>query len=57
MAATEDTPDKDNPDRYPAETYGELRVLHVRKKTATCLVTASTREIPRGAIVVAREGY
>ncbi len=57
MALTEDTPDKDDPDRYPAETYGELRVVQVRKATATCLITASTREIPRGAVVVAREGY
>ncbi len=43
--------------KYPAETYGELRVLRVREHTATCLITASTSELPRGATLVAREGY
>jgi hypothetical protein len=57
FARVEDTPDTDEPELYPAETYAELIVTRTRKKTATCLVTASTREIARGAIVVAREGY
>jgi LysM repeat protein len=56
-ARVEDTPDDDDPDLYPAETYAELRVMRVRETTASCLVTASVREIPRGALVVAREGY
>jgi len=57
MARTEDTPDTDKPELYPAETYAELLVVKVRKHTATCLVTASIREISRGAVVIARKGY
>ncbi len=57
MARVENTPDTDQPEIYPAETYAELRVLRVRKHTSTCLVTASIREIGRGALVIAREGY
>ncbi len=57
MARVEDTPNKDEPKLYPAETYAELIVLRTREKTATCLVTASIREIARGSIVVARKGY
>ena len=53
----EKTPNDDDPELYPAETYAELRVMRVRETTSTCLVTASVREIPRGALVVAREGY
>ena len=56
-ARVEDTPDKDEPRLYPAETYAELIVLRTRKKTSTCLVTASIREIARGSLVIAREGY
>ncbi|HZO14417.1 MAG TPA: LysM peptidoglycan-binding domain-containing protein, partial [Polyangiaceae bacterium] len=56
-ARTEETPDTDEPKLYPAETYAELRVMRVRKKHATCLITGSIREIPRGALVVARKGY
>jgi hypothetical protein len=57
MARTEETPDKDEPKLYPAETYAEVIVLRVREQTATCLVTASIREIARGSILVARKGY
>ena len=57
FARVEETPDKDEPDLYPAETYAELIVVSTRKKTSTALVTASIREIARGSIVVAREGY
>jgi LysM domain-containing protein len=57
FAKVEDTPDTDEPELYPAETYAELIVLRTRPHTATCLVTASIHEIARGAIVVAREGY
>jgi hypothetical protein len=56
-ARAEDTPDKDEPDLYPAETYAELIVIGTRKKTSTALVTASIREIARGAVVIARKGY
>jgi hypothetical protein len=57
LAETEKTPDTDEPDRYPAETYAELRVVRVRKNHATCAITAATRELPRGALVIARAGY
>ncbi|MBW2457961.1 MAG: LysM peptidoglycan-binding domain-containing protein [Deltaproteobacteria bacterium] len=57
MAHVEKTPNLDQPELYPAETYAELRVVRVRKHYSTCLVTASIREIARGALVVAREGY
>jgi LysM repeat protein len=57
MARVEDTPDNDMPDLYPAETYAELIVMRVREKTATAFVTASIREISRGSVVVARQGY
>jgi hypothetical protein len=56
-ARVEDTPNTDQPELYPAETYAELRVMRVRKQTSTCAVTASIREISRGALVIAREGY
>src|SRR5262249_34661794 len=46
-----------NDDLFPDETYAELRVLRVRDHTATCLITASTHEIDRGARLVARKGY
>ncbi|MBM4359104.1 MAG: LysM peptidoglycan-binding domain-containing protein [Deltaproteobacteria bacterium] len=42
---------------YPAETYGEVIVTRVRKHTATCLVIGASYEIPRGATLLAREGY
>lgn len=42
---------------YPEEVIGEIRVLRVRDHTATCLVTASTRELEPGTQVVARKGY
>ena len=57
MARVEKTPNLDQPELYPAETYAELRVLRVREHHSTCLVTASIREIARGALVIAREGY
>lgn len=57
MAREEKTPNKDEPKLYPAETYAELIVLRTREKTSTMLVTASIREIARGAIIVARKGY
>ena len=57
MARVEKTPNLDQPELYPAETYAELRVLRTRKHYSTCLVTASIREIARGALIIARQGY
>jgi hypothetical protein len=42
---------------FPEEVVGELRVLNVQKKSATCYVTASRGEIEPGDEVVARKGY
>jgi hypothetical protein len=56
-AEVENPPDEEDPELYPAETYGEVIVMRVRKHTATVLITASNFEIPRGATLVAREGY
>jgi LysM domain len=43
--------------QFPEEVVGELRVLAVKKTTATCLVTRSTSEIEQGDVAVARKGY
>jgi LysM domain len=42
---------------YPDEVVGELRVVSLRKDTATCIVTQSTVEIERHDSAVARKGY
>jgi hypothetical protein len=42
---------------FPDETYGDIRVVKVRKHTATAIVITSTRELERGARLVARKGY
>ena len=57
MARVEGTPDTDSPTLYPAETYAEIMVIRVRENSAACMVTAAIREIPRGALVIARKGY
>jgi LysM repeat protein len=56
-ARVEPTADNGDPSLYPAETIGEVTVVRVREETATCLVTTSVRELPRGQLVVARQGY
>jgi hypothetical protein len=45
------------PERYPEEVIAELRVVHVRPRTAAALVTASTREVLLGDRAVMRRGY
>jgi LysM repeat protein len=42
---------------FPEETYAEIRVLAVREHTATALVTASSREVERTAVLISRKGY
>lgn len=42
---------------YPDEVVGELRVLRVREKSATCILTSSKVEIVSGDLAVARKGY
>lgn len=56
-AAIENTPRLRNEQALPEEVTAELRVLNVQKKSATCLVTQSRREIEPGEIAVARKGY
>jgi len=43
--------------RAPMEVIGELRVLSVRKHSASCLLTSSTKEVELGDSAVARKGY
>ena len=57
MARVEPTPDTDKPELYPSETYAELLVARTRKHTSVCVVSASIREIERGALIIARKGY
>ncbi|MGK3997442.1 LysM peptidoglycan-binding domain-containing protein [Sorangium sp. So ce1024] len=40
----------------PDETYAELRVVHVRERTAAALVTYAMHEIERDAVLVSRKG-
>jgi hypothetical protein len=58
MPPMEQTPGsrKDEPS-YPDEVVGELRVVAVKKDTATCLVTQARREIELNDLAVARKGY
>lgn len=56
-ARVEPTPDTDKPELYPSETYAELLVVRTRKHTSVCVVSASIREIERGALLIARQGY
>jgi hypothetical protein len=42
---------------YPDEVVGELRVVSLKKDSATCLVTSSTIEIEPYDLAVARKGY
>jgi hypothetical protein len=58
MPAMEDTPGSTRDDRnYPDEVVAELRVVALKKESATCVVTQSTVEIERGDFAVARSGY
>jgi hypothetical protein len=56
-AVIENTPRLVNEGALPEEVTAELRVVNVQKKSATCLVTQSRREIERGETAVARKGY
>jgi hypothetical protein len=54
----ENTPGSRRDDRdYPDEVVGELRVVALKKDTATCVLTQSTVEIERYDLAVARKGY
>jgi LysM repeat protein len=55
-AQTESMPPGGDEEQFPDETYAEIRVLRVREHTATALVTASSHEIERGALVISRKG-
>jgi hypothetical protein len=56
-AVLENTPRLQNEEALPEEVTAELRVVNVQKKSATCLVTQSRREIEPGELAVARKGY
>lgn len=55
-AQVDTLPASADPAKLPDETYAELRVLRVRERTATALVTASAHEIDRKAILISRRG-
>ena len=58
MPPMEHTPGSSRDDRkYPDEVVAELRVVALKKDSATCVVTQSTVEIERYDLVVARKGY
>jgi hypothetical protein len=58
MPPMEKTPGSRRDDRNaPDEVVGELRVVALKKETATCVVTQSTVEIERYDLAVARRGY
>jgi LysM domain len=58
MPPMENTPGTTRDDRnYPDEVVAELRVIALKKDSATCVVTQSTVEIERGDFAVARSGY
>jgi len=48
---------KDKSEDYPEEPIAEIRVIRVRKDSATCLVTQSKRELVSGDTWVAKKGY
>jgi hypothetical protein len=56
-AVLENTPRIVNEEALPEEVTAELRVVNVQKKSATCLVTQSRREIEIGEPAIARKGY
>jgi hypothetical protein len=64
-AATEDDRDgqiedlkTDGPDdKYPNETYGEVRVLEVRENSCMAVVIESSIEMERDTILVMKKGY
>jgi hypothetical protein len=58
MPVMERTPGSARDDRtYPDEVVAELRVVAMKKDSATCVVTQSTVEIERNDLAVARKGY
>ncbi|HEV3193223.1 MAG TPA: LysM peptidoglycan-binding domain-containing protein, partial [Polyangiaceae bacterium] len=58
MPPMEQTPGAHGDDaKFPEEVVAELRVLGVKKDTATCLVTQSRTEIELRDLAVARKGY
>jgi hypothetical protein len=53
----EKTPGTRDEKNYPEETVGELRVLAVKKHTATCMVSVSKAELEHDDVAIARKGY
>ncbi|MFI5300342.1 MAG: LysM peptidoglycan-binding domain-containing protein [Polyangiales bacterium] len=56
-ATGETVPSSDEKIDYPEEVVAELRVLRVRKGSATCVVTSSQHELEPGDSWVAKKGY
>jgi hypothetical protein len=56
-AAVENLPRLQDDSALPEEVVAELRVIDVQKKSATCIVSQSAREIEPNDVAVARKGY
>jgi hypothetical protein len=56
-AVVENLPRMQDDTALPEEVVAELRVIDVQKKSATCLVSQSAREIEPNDVAVARKGY
>ena len=58
MPPMEQTPgSRSDEQHYPDEVVGELRVMAIKKDSATCIVTQARNEIETGDVAVARKGY
>jgi hypothetical protein len=56
-AETERTPHARDEGSFPEQVVGELRVLALHPRSATCVLTQSVHEIELGDVAVARKGY
>jgi hypothetical protein len=58
MPPMEGTPgSRSDEQHYPDEVVAEMRVVEVKKDTATCMVTHAKLEVESGDVAVARKGY
>jgi hypothetical protein len=58
MPPMEETPgSRSDEQNYPDEVVAEMRVISLKKDSATCLLTHSRSEIESGDSAVARKGY
>jgi hypothetical protein len=53
----EATDDRDDRPGYPFEIVAELRVVEVRPRSSTCMITRSVTDVHTGDQVEMRRGY